>query len=274
MPTNCPHCGSKYIQYRRTEDSIQKTSKIYYCQNCKKEFSDDTAKATESGTWLFTLYGDKGYNRYKSWIKFYRKTDGSIYMEQNKDGKYTTINRAFAPHVQYNNYTSKYYIWCSTFGHANDGNGMHLSVERVELSPELNTKAQQNEAMRIFSGSSADFTIGSQPDAVLYNDVCAWFRDILGVSASGGGCYVATAVYGSYNCPQVWTLRRFRDETLAATWYGRGFIRAYYAVSPTLVKWFGQSRWFRALWKAPLDRMVSRLNARGVEDTPYQDKPW
>ena len=25
--------------------------------------------------------------------------------------------------------------------------------------------------------------------------------------------------------------RRFRDETLAATWYGRAFIRCYYAVS-------------------------------------------
>ena len=41
------------------------------------------------------------------------------------------------------------------------------------------------------------------------------------------GCYVATAVYGSYDCPQVWTLRRFRDHTLAASWYGRAFIRAY-----------------------------------------------
>lgn len=29
------------------------------------------------------------------------------------------------------------------------------------------------------------------------------------------GCYVATAVYHSYNCPQVWTLRRFRDGVLA-----------------------------------------------------------
>lgn len=38
-----------------------------------------------------------------------------------------------------------------------------------------------------------------------------------------GGCYVATAVYGSYDCPQVWTLRRFRDYTLAETWYGRAF---------------------------------------------------
>lgn len=64
-------------------------------------------------------------------------------------------------------------------------------------------------------------------------------------TASTGGCYVATAVYGSYDCPQVWTLRRFRDYTLAETWYGRAFIRTYYAISPTLVKWFGKTDWFK-----------------------------
>lgn len=93
-------------------------------------------------------------------------------------------------------------------------------------------------------------------------------------SSGGGGCYVATAVYGSYDCPEVWTLRRFRDDTLAETWYGRAFIRIYYAISPTLVKWFGKTEWFKNLWKPTLDRMVEKLNKNGVEDTPYDDKVW
>lgn len=93
-------------------------------------------------------------------------------------------------------------------------------------------------------------------------------------SASSGSCYVATAVYGSYDCPQVWTLRRFRDYTLAETWYGRAFIRTYYAISPTLVKCFGHTDWFKKMWKGKLDRMVANLNAEGVEDTPYEDKEW
>lgn len=88
------------------------------------------------------------------------------------------------------------------------------------------------------------------------------------------GCYVATAVYGSYDCPQVWTLRRFRDYMLAKTWYGRTFIHIYYAVSPQFVKWFGQSIWFRNLWKPTLDKLVVRLHGQGVVDTPYQDKNW
>lgn len=92
--------------------------------------------------------------------------------------------------------------------------------------------------------------------------------------ASNGGCYVATAVYGSYDCPQVWTLRRFRDNTLAETWYGRAFIRTYYAISPTLVKWFGHTEWFKKMWRGKLDRMVENLKAEGVEDTPYEDRNW
>lgn len=89
-----------------------------------------------------------------------------------------------------------------------------------------------------------------------------------------GGCYVATAVYGSYDCPQVWTLRRYRDYTLAETWYGRAFIHTYYAISPTLVKWFGHTDWFKNMWRGKLDRMVSDLQSKGVESTPYEDRVW
>ena len=94
------------------------------------------------------------------------------------------------------------------------------------------------------------------------------------VQEKKSGCYVATCVYGSYDCPQVWTLRRYRDDTLGATWYGRAFIRTYYAISPTLVKWFGKTKWFKKMWQGKLDRMVKNLNDKGVENTPYQDKQW
>lgn len=88
------------------------------------------------------------------------------------------------------------------------------------------------------------------------------------------GCYVATCVYGSYDCPEVWTLRRYRDETLGSSWYGRAFIRTYYAISPTLVKWFGRTKWFKKMWKGKLDKMVKELQDKGVESSPYQDKEW
>lgn len=91
---------------------------------------------------------------------------------------------------------------------------------------------------------------------------------------TSSGCYVATCVYGSYDCPQVWTLRRYRDNTLAKTWYGRAFIKTYYAISPSLVKWFGHSRWFKRLWKPYLNHLVKKLRDEGVSDRPYQDRKW
>ena len=86
------------------------------------------------------------------------------------------------------------------------------------------------------------------------------------------GCYIATAVYGSYNCPEVWVLRRYRDNDLDSNPFGKLFIKFYYALSPTVVKLFGKSKWFNSFWRKRLDKKVARLKAKGYEDTPYNDK--
>lgn len=99
-----------------------------------------------------------------------------------------------------------------------------------------------------------------------------WFLSIQNNSKKSGGCYVATAVYGSYDCPQVWTLRRYRDYKLASTWYGRTFIRIYYATSPTLVKLFGKTNWFNKVFKSKLDCKVAKLQNIGYESSPYSDR--
>lgn len=92
------------------------------------------------------------------------------------------------------------------------------------------------------------------------------------IDTSTKGCYIATAVYGSYDCSQVWTLRRFRDNILDKTWYGRAFIDVYYEISPTFVKWFGNAKWFKVMWRLPLDSLVNKLHNKGIKDTPYYDK--
>jgi len=93
------------------------------------------------------------------------------------------------------------------------------------------------------------------------------------LAQAGGknGCYIATCIYGSYDCPQVRILRRFRDEKLRRRWLGRIFIKLYYTVSPSLVKWFGNQKYFRAFWKKQLDTLVLQLQDAGIKDTPYTD---
>lgn len=95
-------------------------------------------------------------------------------------------------------------------------------------------------------------------------------------NSSGGsgqkkGCYIATCVYGSYDCPEVWTLRRFRDECLARTVMGRTFIKAYYALSPKLVHAFGTTKLFNRFWRGRLNKLVGVLITKGYSNTPYED---
>lgn len=60
--------------------------------------------------------------------------------------------------------------------------------------------------------------------------------------------------------------------SLNTTWYGIAFIKCYYTISPILVKWLGKTKWFRGFWKTMLDRIVSYLNNKGVDNSCYYDK--
>jgi len=86
------------------------------------------------------------------------------------------------------------------------------------------------------------------------------------------GCYIATCVYGSYDCQELWTLRRYRDTILDDSWLGRRFIRMYYSVSPKIVEVFGNKKWFNNLFKPIITNVVERLRKQGVDNAPYEDK--
>lgn len=74
------------------------------------------------------------------------------------------------------------------------------------------------------------------------------------------GCYIATAVYGSYDAPEVRVLRRFRDEKLKKTVLGRAFVRAYYRLSPPLAEKLRNAGWINGLVRSALNCWVHHLN--------------
>ena len=59
-------------------------------------------------------------------------------------------------------------------------------------------------------------------------------------SGGGGGCFIATAAFGSYLAPEVMTLREFRDQCLLTSDYGRAFVDWYYRVSPSVAAFIAE----------------------------------
>jgi len=78
-------------------------------------------------------------------------------------------------------------------------------------------------------------------------------------SSSSGGCYIATMAYGDYDHPQVMILRKFRDETLSNTFFGRSFINLYYATSPHLVKLLKNQKHINKIIRNLLDQFVNKV---------------
>jgi len=74
------------------------------------------------------------------------------------------------------------------------------------------------------------------------------------------GCYIATAVYGSYDAPSVVTLRRFRDQRLAKSMVGRALVRTYYLMSPAAAKYLVRIPLLSAVVRRLLDRLVKKLD--------------
>jgi hypothetical protein len=75
-------------------------------------------------------------------------------------------------------------------------------------------------------------------------------------SSDGSGCYIATMVYGSYEAPEVWVLRRFRDNVLSRSRGGRWFIQWYYSWSPQFVAKYSKYTWVHRAAKLVLQPFI------------------
>ena len=155
----------------------------------------------------------------------------------------------------------------------NDAAGTHALTEFRRSGAEQAWRLVQDHTSDIGNrrgwSSAADRVVNGWSSETRSDFESTLEADLAARQKKSGGCYVATAVYGSYDCPEVWVLRRFRDEFLRRSMAGRLFIRAYYAISPRAVRIFGSS--LRSPARKPLDAFVRKLMKQGFATTPYRD---
>ena len=89
-------------------------------------------------------------------------------------------------------------------------------------------------------------------------------------AASGGGCLIATATYGTELAPQVQQLRELRDNHLLQTELGTSFIESfnkfYYSFSPIIADYERENYIFKEIVRLAITPMVSSLSILNYVD--------
>ena len=81
--------------------------------------------------------------------------------------------------------------------------------------------------------------------------------DSIGVASGGGGCFIATAAYGSPIHPHVKILKSFRDTYLITFESGRRFISLYYKYSPHLARYIKEIPLLKGMTQLMLIPVIS-----------------
>lgn len=79
---------------------------------------------------------------------------------------------------------------------------------------------------------------------------------------SGGGCFIATAAFGSYRAPEVILLQKFRDRILLTNLPGRLFVDFYYSVSPAVANFISRYDALKSATRLALQPLIFSIQHR------------
>lgn len=155
---------------------------------------------------------------------------------------YSQVQVRFA----YKKSTSVFWSYTDWVSKAVDG----THAESVtELSPDTkyNFKAQLKYNSTVIEGATLHFT-----------------TDTSSVPPPSGGCFIATAAYGTPTAEQIDVLREFRDVVLLESTVGSQFVALYYQFSPPVAEFIAGNELLRTLVREVLiDPIVWVVEATG-----------
>lgn len=180
---NCKHCGSKYTEFRSKTAEVGKTTNTYYCQSCKKTFTDEIKQAATDGEWLMTFRrGSPSKSALSDFAvaEIYRKSNGSFEIHQQRGNTSTVVKRRPWLRVDGKIINDPFYLEFSSLKSAFDSKGILFHVQEIELNPQLTQEALKNDAMKVLHKKDHIFQIPEQRSPVLLIDVLSWLSDHLG----------------------------------------------------------------------------------------------
>lgn len=135
-----------------------------------------------------------------------------------------------------------------------------ISLELSELMEERDEEAASRWLQRACNAEVSDLdsdSISATSKRIAQNKLAQLSRPPENINK--GGCFIATAVYGSDEVAEVRFLRTFRDEILLETHCGRLFVSFYYSFSPYAATLISKSEYLKRLIKTFVLNPILRL---------------
>jgi len=159
--------------------------------------------------------------------------------------------------------------WKSTYNNMGTSVIWVARMEQNEQKQVIRQRVEQARANTAKYYRLAEMNAPTDQKARIHNELEKLDSDYM--KSAPSGCYIATYAYGGYDCPQLWTFRRYRDTKLIQTTFGRFIVQIYYTLSSFMVNIIGDNTIIKYMLRAVLERMVNELQKRGYENTPYTD---
>jgi hypothetical protein len=157
-------------------------------------------------------------------------------------GNYTSVDVRFAYKKSADS------AWSSTDWVSKSGSGTYAKpLTGLTSSTKYDFKAQLKYDDTVIEGNILQFTTATPPTASL-----------------SGGCFIATAAYGTPTAEQIDVLREFRDAVLLESTAGSQFVALYYQLSPPIADFIAGNELLRTLVREFLvDPIVRVVEATG-----------
>jgi hypothetical protein len=144
------------------------------------------------------------------------------------------------------------FVWATEAYYTSNGNTyLHETTPETVSLPVSLPRAFSFDLSGLLSGTTYHYRTKAVGSEAYGDDMSFTTSGEPGVS-DGGGCFIATAAYGSYLDSHVDTLRSFRDQYLETNPLGSAFVSLYYKVSPPMADFIEKHPTLKPIVRAEL----------------------